>query len=271
MSVEPCHPRISVSRQCELLGLHRSSFYYKLHGDGSYNQLLMRLIDEVYTRTPFYGAPKITEWLRRQGHEINHKRVERLMAQMGLRAVVPRKRRRFEVHCPHRVYPYLLRGLEVTHPNQVWAADITYLRMGKGFLYLVAILDWHSRYVVSWELSNTLAVEFCLSALEKALSSKAPEIFNTDQGVQFTSEAFTGKLEGMGIAISMDGRRRAFDNIFVERLWRSVKYEEVYLHEYGSVREAREGLDRYLRFYNEERLHQSLEYRTPREVYYGHA
>lgn len=264
--IESGQGRISVARQCELLGLPRSSFYYEARPESGYNLALMGLIDEQYLGTPFYGVPRMTAWLRAQGHAVNPKRVRRLMRKMGLEAIYPK--RRLSVRNPaHRVYPYLLRGLEISRPGQVWATDITYIRLRRGFAYLVAILDWFSRYVVAWDLSLSLEAEFCVSTLERALETSKPEIFNSDQGSQFTSEAFTKRLEAAGVSISMDGRGRVFDNIFVERLWRSVKYEEVYLKDYTDVREAREGLGRYFRFYNEERLHQSLGYRTPAVVY----
>ncbi len=256
-------------RQCELLGLARSSLYYRSDRDESYNQDLMRLMDEQYTRTPFYGIRRMTAWLRGQGHIIvNHKRVARLMAVMGIEAIYPK--RRANLSAPgHRIYPYLLAGLAIERVNQVWMTDITYIRMKKGFIYLVAIMDWLSRYVLSWSLSNTLDVAFCLEALHRALRSGQPEIFNSDQGMQFTSQAFTGMLEAHGIRISMDGRGRGFDNIFIERLWRSVKYEEVYLKDYESVKEASAGLNAYFRFYNEQRPHQALGYLSPGALYAG--
>jgi len=266
MQVEPAHPQISVSRQCELLGLARSSYYYESRREGSYNELLMRLIDEQYTRTPFYGVRRMTAWLRSIGHPVNHKRVARLMNRMGLEAIYP-KHRTSKSHLQHRKYPYLLKGLEIVYPNQVWATDITYIRMRRGFIYLTAIMDWFSRYVLAWEVSITLETEFCLAALDRALESARPEIFNSDQGSQFTSEDFTGRLKKENIAISMDGRGRVFDNIFIERLWRSVKYEEVYINDYQGVREAKDGLRRYFEFYNNERPHQSLGYCRPVEVY----
>ena len=228
----------------------------------------MRLIDEQYTRTPFYGVRKLTHWLGRVGHLVNPKRVRRLMRQMGLEAIYP-KPHLSNPGVGHRIYPYLLRGLDIVRPNQVWATDITYIRMRQGFVYLVAIMDWFSRYVVSWEVSITLEVSFCLASLDWALCSARPEIFNSDQGSQFTSEVFTRRLETVGILISMDGRGRAIDNVFVERLWRSVKYEEVYLKDYADLPEAIDNLRTYFRFYNQERPHQSLEYRTPRAVYFG--
>lgn len=228
----------------------------------------MRRIDEQYTRTPFYGVLKITHWLRRQGYGINPKRVRRLMRRMGLEAIYAKPR--LSVPCPgHRIYPYRLRGLAIVRPDQVWASDITYIRMRYGFVYLVAIMDWFSRYVVAWEVSITLEVSFCVAALDWALATGCPEIFNTDQGSQFTSEMFTSRLLSTGVMISMDGRGRAIDNVFVERLWRSVKHEEVYLKDYASVPEAVENLKTYFLFYNQERPHQSLGYRTPAAVYFA--
>ena len=227
----------------------------------------MRRIDEQYTRTPFYGVRRMTAWLIKQGYEVNRKRIRRLMRLMALEAVYPKPRLSLASK-EHRKYPYLLRGISIDRPNQVWSADITYLRMGSGFIYLIAIMDWHSRHVLSWELSTTLDKEFCLKALRKALLVSTPEIFNTDQGVQFTSEDFIKILEDKGIKISMDGKGRAFDNIFVERLWRTVKYEEVYIHSYQTVQEARLNLEKYFQFYNTERLHQALNYQTPKDIYF---
>ena len=267
--IEPSHQHISISRQWELLALARSSFYYEPATASEENLLLMRLIDEQYTRTPFYGSPRMTAWLRSQGHAINHKRVERLRRLMGIEAIYPKPR--LSQSCSaHRVYPYLLRGVEIKRVNQVWSTDITYVRLRQGFLYLVAILDWFSRYVLAWRLSNSLDTSFCLEALDEALTIGRPEIFNSDQGSQFTSREFTGRLESVGIQISMDGRGRAFDNIFVERLWRTVKYEEIYLQDYQGVADVVSGLGRYWGFYNDERLHQSLAYKTPASVYMGH-
>ncbi len=259
---------ITVSRQCELLGLSRSSLYYQSIRDDSLNVHLMNLIDAEYTRHPFYGYPRMTEWLKRQGYNVNKKRIARLMRIMGLEAVYP-KRKTTISNPSHKKYPYLLRGLTVDHPDHVWAADITYVRMDRGFAYLVAIMDWFSRFVISWELSNTLAPDFCLAALERALSVSRPEIFNTDQGSQFTCNDFTQMLAIHTIQISMDGRGRVFDNIFIERLWRTVKYEEIYLYDYSTIREARKRLNAYFEFYNTERIHQSLKYLTPKEVYHG--
>lgn len=264
--IEPEHSSISLARQCELVGLARSSYYYQSVPESEENLLLMRLLDEQYTRTPFYGIQKMTAWLRTQGHEVNHKRVARLLRQMGLMAVYPAPRLSQPGEQTVR-YPYLLRGLSIERVNQVWSTDITYIRLQRGFLYLVAIMDWYSRYVLAWRTSITLETAFCLEALEQAFAQACPEIFNHDQGSQFTSTAFTSRLQAAGVRISWDGRGRALDNIFVERLWRSVKYEEVYLKEYQSVSEAERGLNAYFQFYNQERLHQSLEYQTPVQVY----
>jgi putative transposase len=227
---------------------------------------LLRLLDEQYTRTPFYGSRKMTEWLRTEGFAVNRKRVSRLLATMGIEAVYP-KPKGSQPGAGHKVFPYLLGGVKASRVNQVWSTDITYIRMAQGFLYLVAVMDWFSRYVLSWSLSLTLELDFCLEALRQALRRGRPEIFNSDQGSQFTSDKFTAELQARNIAISMDGRGRCMDNIFVERLWRSLKYEEVYLKDYTSVTEARTGIERYFRFYNQERLHQSLNYRTPAALY----
>jgi putative transposase len=264
--IEPEHPQLSLARQCQLLGLSRASLYYQPRGEGEENLHLMRMLDEQYTRTPFYGVCKMTAWLRGEGYPVNEKRIRRLLRLMGLEAIYQRPKLS-EPAPGHRIYPYLLRGVPVLKPNHVWSTDITYIRMFHGFIYLVAIIDWFSRYVVSWEISVTLDSEFCLSALDRALAFGRPEIFNTDQGSQFTSTAFTGRLLQDDIQISMDGRGRALDNIFVERLWRSVKYEDVYLQNYETVPEAVSGLGRYFDFYNCERLHQSLDYQTPAAVY----
>jgi putative transposase len=248
------------------LGISRASGYYQPRGESAENLELMRRLDEQYTRTPFYGIRRMTAALQQQSYAVNHKRVSRLMRRMGLEAIYP-KPHLSVLGEPARRYPYLLREVTIQRANQVWSTDITYVRMPRGFLYLVAILDWYSRYVLAWEVSNTLDTAFCLAALELALAQGQPTIFNSDQGVQFTSQAFTQRLEAAGIQISWDGRGRALDNVFVERLWRSVKYEEVYLHDYATVAEAVSGLDRYFRFYNHERLHQALGYRTPAHVY----
>jgi len=228
----------------------------------------MRLIDEEYTRHPFRGIGQMTDWLDSAGHHVNHKRVERLMQEMGIQAIHP-KRRTSVADKEHKVFPYLLGGMKIEYPNQVWATDITYIRMNPGWLYLVAIMDWYSRYVISWQLSNTMDVHFCLESLGAALAKNKPDILNSDQASQFTSRDFTEMLETAGVRISMDGRGRVYDNIFIERLWRTVKYEEVYLHDYESIRQAKEGLKTYLQFYNEERFHSSLNRKTPAEVYFG--
>ena len=265
-AIEFGNKKIPHYRQCELLGLSRSALYYKPRGVREEDLELMHLLDEQFTKTPFYGSRRMVAWLSSIGNEVNRKRVVRLMRTMGLEAIYPKPR----LSCPargHRIYPYLLRGKKISRVNQVWSADITYIRLTQGFLYLVAIMDWYSRYVLSWELSNTLDADFCVLALERALELGSPEISNTDQGSQFTSEAFLAVLEGRGIRISMDGRGRALDNVFVERLWRSLKYEEVYIKDYQSVIETVEGIGAYFKFYNEERFHQSLGYRTPGEVY----
>lgn len=264
--MERDHPEISVRRQCELLGVNRAGLYYQPLGESEENLHLMRLLDEQYTKTPFYGSRKMVKWLREKGFEVNRKRVSRLMEVMGLEAVYPKPGLSRPAE-GHRIYPYLLRGVEVERVNQVWSTDITYIRMAQGFVYVVAVMDWFSRYVISWSLSLTMELEFCVEALKRALRRGRPEIFNSDQGSQFTSEKFTRELTAREIAISMDGRDRCMDNIFIERLWRSLKYEEVYLKNYASVIEAREGIQRYFRFYNEERLHQSLAYKTPLALY----
>ncbi len=260
------HPQISRERQCELIGLARASLYYKARPESKENLLLMRRLDEQYTRCPFYGVRRMTAWLETQGYWVNKKRVRRLLRNMGLFAQYPPPRLSAP-NIENRVYPYLLRGVSVHRVNQVWSTDITYIRLWQGFIYLVAVMDWHSRFVLSWELSVTMESSFCVSALDEALQIACPEVFNTDQGSQFTSEVFTNRLLEQKVRISMDGRGRAFDNIFVERLWRSVKYEEVYLKDYRNVTEARQGLRDYFEFYNCERLHQSLGYKTPEAVY----
>jgi len=265
--VDRSHPPLSMVRQCRLLDISRSGLYYRPKGISGEDLTLMKLIDRQYLSTPFYGARKIAACLKSQSHLVNRKRVRRLMCLMGLKAIY--RRLRTSKPAPgHKIYPYLLGGMKITRPNQVWAADITYIPMARGFLYLVAIIDWYSRYVLSWKLSNTLDAGFCVEALEEALKKGKPDIFNTDQGSQFTGEAFTGLLKQHGIRISMDGKGSYNDNLFIERLWRSVKYEEVYLKAYQDGREARIGLGNYFRFYNIERPHQSHGYRTPAEVYY---
>jgi putative transposase len=257
---------LSICRQCELLDLNRSTYYLPPATESEENLRLMRLIDEQYLKTPFYGSRRMTAFLERRGEMINRKRVQRLMALMGLEGLHPG--RRTTVADPDaRAYPYLLRDRVLTRVDEVWSSDITYVPMKRGFMYLTAVIDWFSRYVLSWRLSNTMDVRFCLEALEEALSQGRPEIFNTDQGSQFTSREYTGRLEAAGVAVSRDGRGRALDNVFVERLWRSVKYEDIYIKDYDHVIDLEAGLSAYFRFYDEERLHQSLDYRTPGEVY----
>lgn len=259
--------QLSIRRQCELLGLARSTFYYEPASESEENLQLMRLIDEQYLRTPFFGSRSMTTWLRRtKQKDVNRKRVQRLMRRMGLEAIYPKPRTSTPA-AGHKIYPYLLRELTVARANQVWCTDITYIPMPRGFMYLVAVMDWYSRHVLSWRLSNSLETTFCIEALEEALAVGCPEIFNSDQGSQFTSEAFTSRLLAAGIAISMDGRGRALDNVFVERLWRSLKYEEVYLKDYSTVADLYEGLEFYFNFYSHERPHQGLNNRTPYEVY----
>ena len=265
--VEREHPSLSIARQCALLGVSRSDLYYRSKGVSREDLALMQAMDRQYLETPFYGSRRMKAWLERQGWMVSRKRVQRLMRIMGLRAIY-RRPRTSRPAPEHRVYPYLLENVNVAEPNQVWAADITYLPMARGFLYLVAIMDWHSRYVVAWRLSNTLEANFCVEALQEALVRGRPGIFNTDQGSQFTSKEFTQVLGDHGVRISMDGKGRYADNIFVERLWRTVKYEEVYLKAYVGAKEARRELGAYFRFYNDQRPHQALGYRTPAEVYH---
>jgi len=265
--IEKRNPAISITRQAELLGVARSTIYYKPIVD-PYDLTLMHMIDEKYTKAPFYGSRRMTASLRRDGFRVNRKRVQRLMRLMGIEAIYP-KPNLSRPHPKHKVYPYLLRGLHINHRNQVWGTDITYIRLDKGWLYLVAIMDWFSRYVLSWELSTSLEVDFCISALEKAFTIGAPEISNTDQGSQFTSLAFVDTLDKHHVQISMDGRGRAMDNIFTERLWRSVKYEEVYIKDYRNISDAKEGIGNYMIFYNHERPHQALKYKTPEELHFS--
>ena len=259
--IEPTHDALSLRRQCELLGLARGSWYYEPAGETKQNLKLMRRIDELYLQRPYFGSRRMADELN-----VNRKRVQRLMRLMGLEAIYPKPRTTLR-NADHKIYPYLLRNLEITRPNQVWSTDITYIPMQSGFLYLTAVLDWYSRYVLSWRLSNSLDSTFCIEALEEALAGGEPEIFNTDQGVQFTSVAFTSCLASRGVAISMDGRGRALDNVFIERLWRTVKYEEVYLKDYEDAWQAETSLREYFEFYCHGRRHQALEKRTPAEVY----
>ena len=265
--IEPAHPQLSVRRQCRLLGLARSTAYHRPRGEPARNLALLRALDELYTQYPFFGVARMTVWLRREGWRVNPKRVRRLLRSLGLQALWP-KRRLSQRDPRQAVFPYLLRDLPVQRPNQVWCSDITYIRLREGFAYLVAVMDWHSRRVLAWGLHNSLDAVFCVRALREALSVHgAPEIFNTDQGSQFTSAEFVGELQHRGIRVSMDGRGRALDNVFIERLWRSVKYEEVYLREYVSLVDAHAHLARYFDFYNFHRPHQGLGDLTPDEVY----
>ena len=269
MMIELDHPLLSLRRQCALIGLNRSTFYWQPAGESPLNLTLMALIDQEYTRAPFYGYRKLTARLKQQhGYHVNHKRIARLMAKMGLHAMHPRPTTT-RAHPHHPKYPYLLRGLTINRPNHVWAADITYIPMPHGFMYLVAIMDWFSRFVVAWQLSNTLDGTFCVQALRQALTHGQPDIFNTDQGSQFTAQAFTQELAQAAIHISMDGRGRVFDNIFVERLWRTVKYEDIYIKEYATVPALCTGLSDYFDLYNYERPHQRLGYCTPADVYFA--
>ena len=264
--IEP-RPELSIRRQCELLKLSRSGFYYEPEPTDPEELALMRRIDELHLQHPFYGSRKIAQALKTEGHEINRKRVQRLMRLMDIAAIAP-KPNTSKPAPEHPRFPYLLRGLAISRPNQVWAADVTYIPLARGFAYLVAIIDWYSRRVLSWRLSKTLESDFCVHALREALRRFGePEIFNTDQGSQFTSEAFTSELLERGIKISMDGKGRCIDNIFVERLWRSLKYEEVYLHAYDDIAQARTGIDAYMRFFNDERFHAALGYQTPAAFY----
>ena len=262
---------LSISRQCDLLGLPRSSYYRPrvFTFESNENLELMRLIDEEFLRHPFYGSRKMRDYLNRQGFPVNRKRVQRLMRLMGIESVAP-KPNTSKPRREHKVYPYLLRKLSITEPDQVWCSDITYIRLAHGFVYLTAVMDWASRYVLSWEVSVTMDDDFCVNALKSALRKhNSPEIFNTDQGSQYTGNAFTGALKEKGIKISMDGKGRCMDNIFIERLWRSVKYEKIFLEEFETVTELIAGLKEYFEFYNFERPHQSFSGKTPAEVYWG--
>lgn len=272
--VEPGNSELSLYRQCQLVDVPRST-YYRLRGkaaqESAENLKLMALIDEEYTRHPYYGSRKMRDWLNRLGYRVNRKRVRRLMRKMGLRSVAPTPNTSKPAP-EHKVYPYLLRDLAITESNQVWCTDITYVPLEGGFVYLVAIMDWYSRKVLSWEVSTTMTADFCVSALERALRLyPKPEIFNSDQGSQFTGEDFTGVLKDHGVKISMDGKGRCMDNIFIERLWRSVKYEDIYIKEYESVEDLRKGLKRYFQHYNTNRPHQTFEGKTPSEMYRGAA
>lgn len=259
---------ISIRRQCQLLGVKRSSLYYVPCQESAFNLELMRLIDEEYMKAPFYGRLRMTERLKRIGYEVNHKKVQQLMQKMGLQTVYP-KPRTSRPDREHRIYPYLLRGFKIDRPNQVWSADITYVPMQHGFMYLTAVMDWYSRYVIAFEVSNSMDVHFCLRCLDQALRFGTPEVFNTDRGAQFTSNSFTSALESAGIRVSMDSRGRAFDNVFIERLWRIVKQEDIYLKDYATGKELIRGVYSYFGFYNHERVHQSLDYATPADIHFG--
>lgn len=267
--IERGHNKPSLSRQCQMLKISRSSAYYKPRPLNPEDLELMRLIDGQYLKTPTWGSRSMRTWLRRLGYKINRKRVQRLMRLMGLEAIYP-KPKTSRPHPEHKVYPYLLKGMTIDQPNQVWATDITYIPMSRGFMYLVAIMDWHSRKVLSWRISNSLDTDFCIEALTEALIRYGPpQIFNTDQGAQFTSKEFTGTLKDWGVTISMDGRGRCQDNIFIERLWWSLKYNYVYLRDFANGSALRSGLKEWFAFYNRERFHQSLDDLTPDEVYFG--
>jgi putative transposase len=267
--IDPSEPNLSIMSQCQLLNISRSCFYYKPKPIKAEDLQLMRLIDEQYLKTPSWGSRSMRNHLRRLGHKVNRKKVQRLMRLMGLEAIYP-KPKTSRPHPQHKVYPYLLRNLKIDRPNQVWAADITYIPMNRGFMYLVAVMDWHSRKVLSWRVSNTLDTDFCVQAVEEAISRfGAPEIFNTDQGAQFTSDTFTSLLKDHDINISMDGRGRVQDNIFIERLWWTLKYQYLYLWSFGNGSELRQGLAQWFGFYNRERSHQALDNLTPDEVYFN--
>jgi len=264
--IEPGCVQLGIVRQCELLDIHRSGYYYEPVSENSENLEIMRKLDEQYLKTPFYGVLRMREYINSIGYTVNEKRIRRLLRKMGLKAIYPKKSLSIK-NVQHKIYPYLLKDIKIEHSNHVWSSDITYIPMEKGFLYLVAIIDWYSRYVVSWKISNTLDVSFCIEALHEALNKGKPKIFNSDQGSQFTSNEFIDCLQKNEIQISMDSKGRYLDNIFVERLWRSVKYEYVYLNCINNGIELWHGLDKYFRFYNEERFHQSLYYKTPVQVH----
>ena len=265
--VEPGNNLLTVGQQCNLLDIARSSYYFSPQGLNTEDIFVMNAIDKIYTKYPFYGSPKITDALRRQGYQYNHKRIARLMRIMGIQALYP-KRNLSKQNQGHRVFPYLLRNKKIERKDQVWSTDITYIPMRCGFAYLVAVIDWYSRYVLSWEISNTLDVHFCVAAVEEALRQTKPEIFNTDQGSQFTSDIFVNTIISNDIALSMDSKGRALDNVFIERLWRSLKYEDIYIKDYETMPELYQGINSYFYFFNNERSHQSLNYMTPAEVYF---
>jgi putative transposase len=260
------NPALSVREQCQLLGIHRSNVYYAPVPESEQNLRLMRLMDEEHMRRPCRGSRQMVDFLQDEGIVTNRKRIQRLMRRMGIEGISPKRRTTLRAE-GHQVYPYLLRNLEIERPDQVWCSDITYIPMQKGFMYLVAVMDWYSRYVISWRLSNSMDVDFCVEALEEAFSQGTPEIFNTDQGAQYTSREFTQALKARGVAISMDGKGRAIDNVMIERLWRTLKYEEVYLKEYRTGTDCYQGLAAYMNYYDNQRRHQSLNRRTPWDVY----
>ncbi|MFH1309926.1 MAG: IS3 family transposase [Candidatus Omnitrophota bacterium] len=266
--IDDNHQRLSIRSQCELLSISRATYYYRPRPEKDDTFELMNLLDEEQTRRPFYGVRRMREFLNHEGYDVGKDRVRTLLRRMGLEAIYPKKNLSLK-RKDHKIYPYLLRGVKITRPNQVWSSDITYVRLREGFAYLVAIIDWFSRYVISWNIGNTLDTDLCVEALEESLTYGKPETFNTDQGSQFTSKKFTEKLKDNKIKISMDGRGMMFDNIFIERLWRTVKYEDVYIKGYETIPETRTGLGEYFEFYNNERYHQSLDYRTPWEEYSG--
>lgn len=269
MMMEPEHNSLPITKQCQLLSFSRSGYYYESRGESRFNLDLMNRIDELYTKHPTWGSRKIRDYLRNDEIKVNRKRIQRLMQKMGIAAIYPRKKLSTP-HPDHKIYPYLLRGLDISRPNQVWCTDITYIRLKHGFVYLVAVMDWFSRKILSWDLSVTLDKHFCIEALEAALRNYGkPEIFNTDQGCQFTSPSFTQILKDHDIMISMDGKGRALDNVVIERFWRTLKYDEVYLKEYESVIDAREQIGAYIKLYNSKRPHASLEGYTPNNVYAG--
>lgn len=264
--IEPQNTGISINRQCSLLDMHRSGYYYQPVGESALNLEIMALLDKQYTKTPFYGANRMHQYIVSLEYSVNIKRIRRLLRLMGIEAIYP-KRQTSLPDKEHRIYPYLLKGVKITKPNQVWSTDITYIPMANGFLYLVAIIDWYSRYVIAWRISNSMECSFCIEALQEALGRGKPEIFNTDQGSQFTSNNFTSVLANNHVKISMDGKGRCLDNIFVERLWRTLKYEYIYLHALSNGHELWHGLNDYFYFYNNERMHQSLGYKTPAHIY----
>lgn len=267
--IQPTHPMLSIRRQCEAILLPLSSYYYKPVPEDPDNLSLLRLVDEEYLKHPFYGVRQMTQFVKNNHLEfgpVNHKRIARLMKILGIQGIHPKKKLSI-ANKEHQIYPYLLKGVAITHPDQVWSVDITYIPMRRGFCYLVAIVDWYSRLIIAWKLSVTMEIDFCIEALQQALQISQPEIFNSDQGSQFTSQAFVNLLLDKQIQVSMDGKGRVFDNIFIERFWRTIKYEEVYLHAYESVWEAERSIGAYIRFYNQERLHSSLGYQTPNSLY----